>query len=78
MEDILIYLYDKYSGRWEDIYLAILRKEKVDRDLVVMVANEYRKIYNVTTIMSDNYPMEYRKGYNKPPFVILELKGGAC
>lgn len=78
MEDILIYLYDKYSGRWEDIYQAIQRKEKVDKEQVSKVASEYRKLYNVTTIISEDYPTFYKQNYYKPPFVILNVKGGIC
>lgn len=74
MEDILIYLYDKYSGRWEDIYKAILSQEKVDIQKANKVAEEYRKVYEVITIVSDNYPSCYRKDFYQPPFVLLTAK----
>ena len=77
MENILIYLFDKYDGKWEDIYDAIVRKEMVDRQQADKVAEDYRKVYNVTTIISEDYPVEYKSVY-KPPFVILSVKGGIC
>ena len=74
MENVLIYLYDKYNSKWEDIYKAIQRKEKVDKEQVNKVASEYRKLYNVTTIISEDYPMVYKQNYYQPPFVILKIK----
>ena len=74
MENVLIYLYDKYNGKWEDIYKAIQEKERVDFEQAQQVGYKYRKEYNVITIISPDYPECYKHDYFKPPFVILERK----
>lgn len=78
MENVLIYFYDKYDGRWEDIYKAIVAKEQVDFATANKVGEDYRRAYDVITIISPDYPQEYKNGYYKPPFVIFNVKGGVC
>ena len=78
MENIIIYFYDKYDGRWEDIYKAFTSKEMVDIETAKKVAEDYRKVYDIITIISPEYPQEYKSGYYKPPFVIFNVKGGVC
>ncbi|ARU91980.1 DNA processing/uptake protein [Spiroplasma clarkii] len=63
-----MYLTLKYEGQWDDIYQALLNKERVT------VSELHRAITKVTcnyiTILSPYYPNCF-KSTNKPPFVIF-------
>lgn len=71
MEQILLFFYDKYKGEWNDIYVAIATKERVDPIEVQEVWNKYSEKHRIVTMLSEDYPEEYKKDYYKPPFVLL-------
>ena len=66
--EILISLAVKFSGKWDDIYSAIQKKELLEED-------EMKKLYqsvksDCVTILDNEYPESLRRIY-KPPFVLF-------
>lgn len=73
MRDILIYLYEKYDGDWDDLYTAIQNKERVDINVVESTVKRHKKKYDYVTMIDRNYPEEYKGNY-KPPIVLRKRK----
>lgn len=68
MNEILVYFSIKYGGDWDQIYAAINRKEKVDRELMEELLSKQKN--NYITILDSNYPSKLKSIY-KPPFVLF-------
>lgn len=66
--DLLIYLSIKYHGVWNDIYNAIVSKEKADFNEATLIVSNLSS--SVVTIIDENYPRVLKES-NKPPFVLF-------
>lgn len=73
MNDVLIYFDNKYNGNWDDIYGAILRKEKVDKDDLYRTTKRLKEEVDYTTLIDDDYPDHLKYQY-KPPFLLKRKK----
>ena len=67
MEELVLYFSLKYDGSFQDIYNALMNKEKVDENLKYELKKGLKCHY--TTIFSEDYP-EMLKQINCPPFVL--------
>ncbi len=66
--DILIYFALKYRGSWEDIYRAILSKEKLNAEDVETLLSERNA--SALTILDEDYPACMKNIFH-PPFVLF-------
>ena len=73
MDDILIYFYEIFNGEWDEIFKAINRKQRVDKDICIPMVRKLMEEYDYITVIDDDYPEEYKTQY-KPPFVIKTKK----
>ena len=73
MNDILIYLYEKYEGDWDEMFEAINSKERVDYGETRKFLKGYKSKYDYVTLIDEDYPEEYKGNY-KPPFVLRKRK----
>lgn len=68
MNNIILYFAVKYSGDFDKIFQAIMKKEKCDYNEVERIKNSINCKF--TTIISSDYPLKL-KNLNKPPFIIF-------
>lgn len=71
MRGILAFFAKKYEGDWEEIFQAIQRKEKVDKESVETF-EEYLQANGVeyVSMIDDNYPECLKRSY-MPPFALF-------
>ena len=71
MRIILLYFAIKYKGKWDLIYKALEKKEKIDIEEIQKLEEDVRKgKYKFITILDDEYPVQFTNAF-KPPFVIF-------
>lgn len=63
--DMLIAIWKKCNGVWEDIFDIILNKKTVDFEFYLQGLDTTKYI----TMLDDDYPIELTKQYH-PPFVL--------
>jgi DNA processing protein len=68
MSRVLLYFSIKYHGDWDQIYDALERKEKVDREEVLKTEKDLKCKY--ITILDNEYPNKLRNSH-RPPFVLF-------
>lgn len=66
--NLIAYIAVKYNQNWDDIYNAVINKEKVDNEMIKETIASLKGGY--VTILDSNYPEELKVSY-KPPFVIF-------
>ena len=66
--EILAYYCIKHQGKWDEIYDAINRKEKIDDEEFFKIIRNIKSPY--ISMLDEEYP-EYLKWTYKPPFVLF-------
>ncbi len=70
IKEVLIYFALKYKGDFDNIYEAIRRKEKVNKEECHKVVSNLK--CETLTILDEDYPLCF-KSLSKPPFVLFYI-----
>lgn len=80
MRAAVLFFNKKYKCKWDKVYEAFTKMEKVDKDDRKKIVEEYKNTDTTKwiTLLDDDYPDKYKdKNFHKPPFVIkLDIATG--